>query len=36
MSVAVFIRLYGFYRRGGNPRAESARRAMRAFNKEFN
>jgi hypothetical protein len=36
MNIVVFIRLYGFYRRGGNPRAESVRRALRAFNKEFN
>lgn len=35
MNIAVFIRLYGFYRRGGNPRKESARKAMRAFNRDF-
>jgi hypothetical protein len=36
MNIVVFIRLYGFHRRGGKPFTASVRLALRAFNKEFN
>jgi hypothetical protein len=36
MSIFIFVRLYGFHRRGGKSRKASAQLAMHAFNKEFN